>query len=112
MPALVTRFEAMQAARSVAFDKPWSEGILRVLQTEQYRSRTRHDSAWLAKVLGLSIDEVASCLEQLVTADVLQRRGDTYREIRPLSCCRVDPTRGSRPGESSSRPLACGMTPS
>ncbi len=92
VPALAARYEVTRAARRLAFEEPWTEGILRVLETEQYRARSRHDSGWLASVLGLSKSEVAHCLERLVHAEVLRRDQGKYVEVGSLN---VD-TRGGR----------------
>jgi transcriptional regulator with XRE-family HTH domain len=76
VPSLVPRFRVTQAARRLAFERPWTE----------------HDAGWISRVLGLPRDEVTSCLEQLLAAEVIRVESDKYTEARPLS---VD-TRGGR----------------
>jgi transcriptional regulator with XRE-family HTH domain len=92
VPALQSRFRVAQAARRLAFERPWTEGILRVLETDASQERSTHDPSWLSRVLGLPSEEVATCLEQLLEAQVITREGCKYAELRPLS---VD-TRGGR----------------
>jgi transcriptional regulator with XRE-family HTH domain len=92
VPALAQRYEVTQAARRVAFEKPWTEGILRVLETERYRALPRHDSRWLAGVFGVPEAEVQDCLEQLTQAQIVRTESGKYVELRPLH---VD-TRGGR----------------
>lgn len=92
VPSLLPRFQVTQAARRLAFERPWTEGILRVLETDAYKQRPDHDAAWIARVLALPDEEVATCLEQLLEAQVITRERGKYAEVRPLS---VD-TRGGR----------------
>lgn len=92
VPALVPRFRVTQAARRLAFEHPWTEGILRVLESDAYRRRQLHDDSWIADVLGLGVTEVTTCLHQLLDAEVIARSSGKYTEVRPLS---VD-TRGGR----------------
>jgi transcriptional regulator with XRE-family HTH domain len=92
VPALTQRFEVTQAARRVALEKPWTEGILRVLETERYHALSEHDSHWLAQVFGIAEAEVNDCLEQLTKAQIVRHQDVKYVELRPLH---VD-TRGGR----------------
>jgi hypothetical protein len=78
VPDLVGRHEAANAARRLAFEVPWTEAILRLLDTTAYRRLRRHRSSFLAHALGIADDEVDACLGRLLVADVIEKRGARY----------------------------------
>jgi transcriptional regulator with XRE-family HTH domain len=92
VPALKARFDVAQAARRVALERPWTEAILRVLETAQYRALQAHDSDWIARQLGLDAAEIARNLALLCEADVVVERGGKFTEHHALN---VD-TRGGK----------------
>jgi hypothetical protein len=92
VPSLVARHRAMRAARRVAFDAPWSEAVLRVLDTNDYQALTTHDDDFVARRLDIPLEVAISALHQLETAGVVRLEKGLWRQDRPLS---VD-TRGAR----------------
>jgi transcriptional regulator with XRE-family HTH domain len=92
VPSLEPRYRAMQAARRVAYDAPWTEAVLRVLESVPYRELYKHQSGWIAERLGISHDEEKKCLALLRRAGVVSQRRGRY-EIADASA--VD-TRGDR----------------
>jgi hypothetical protein len=52
---------------------------LRVLETEGYRKQRARGVAYMAACLGVPTKEVEACLDQLLIADVIERRGRCYR---------------------------------
>jgi transcriptional regulator with XRE-family HTH domain len=48
VPSVGERYSAALVARRLAFDAPWTEAILRLLETTQYQRYSRHEDAWLA----------------------------------------------------------------
>jgi transcriptional regulator with XRE-family HTH domain len=91
-PALARRHAVAQAARRLAFDAPWTEAILRVLETPQYARLRVHRPGFVAERLGISLEQESRALALLQAAEVITRVGDRYVDIRPLT---VD-TRGGR----------------
>jgi hypothetical protein len=92
VPALAQRHAAAVAARHIAFDDPWSEAVLRVLETSEYARLRVHRAGFIAERLGITLEQEARSLALLQAAEVIARRGNRYADIRPLS---VD-TRGGR----------------
>lgn len=78
VPSLSARYRAAAAAKHLAFELPWTEAVLRLLETVPYRKRGRHRSSYLARCLGCSIAEVDTSLERLSSAGVIERRGSRY----------------------------------
>jgi transcriptional regulator with XRE-family HTH domain len=78
VPSLLPRYRAVQAAKGLAFEAPWTEAMLRLLETRAYRQQRRHHSSMLARALGIGEAEVQLCLERLLRADVIEKRGAGY----------------------------------
>jgi transcriptional regulator with XRE-family HTH domain len=92
VPALKPRFDVALAARRLAHEHPWTEAILRVLETSQYQALPSHDPGWVARQLGLEREQVTRCLQLLLDANVLTAKGGKYAEQQALN---VD-TRGGK----------------
>jgi transcriptional regulator with XRE-family HTH domain len=92
VPALRGRHEATLAARRLAFDAPWTEAVLRLLETRGYAEQAQHDAGWVAQVLGLDQKDVKNCLTLLEAAGLVRFDGQRYVNLEGLS---VD-TRGGK----------------
>jgi transcriptional regulator with XRE-family HTH domain len=90
VPLLAERFRVAEAARLLAFELPWTEAVLRLLETDAYASFERHPDGWLARILGIDPLDEARCLEALVTSRAVELVGGRYA-VRTLAA--VD-TRG------------------
>jgi transcriptional regulator with XRE-family HTH domain len=84
VPALRARHEAIMAAKQLAFDEPWTEAILRLLEIAEHEPGQAHAPGQLAARLGIAPEDEVRCLEALARAGVVTREGDQYR-ARPLS---------------------------
>ena len=49
VPALLARHRAASAARRLAFEEPWTEAVLRFMETESYRALPEHEPGWIAR---------------------------------------------------------------
>lgn len=92
VPSLRDRFEAAQAAKRLAFDAPWTEAIVRVLETAEYRDLPCHDAAWLAARLSLPVTECVAGIERLLESRVVRFEGEHLVVESPIT---VD-TRGGK----------------
>jgi transcriptional regulator with XRE-family HTH domain len=92
VPALSARHAALEAARRLAFEEPWTAVILRVLETDAYRALPAHVPGWIAARLGLAPEVEARCLARLAEAGVVTLEGGVYRDSGALSVdTRADP---------------------
>jgi transcriptional regulator with XRE-family HTH domain len=91
-PSLSERHAAAVAARRAAYDAPWTEAVLRVLESRDYGALKLHDDAFIATRLGIPLEQVRSSLSLLGRTGVIRRRAGIYR-IRKVAS--VD-TRGDR----------------
>ena len=74
VPLLKARYDAAQAAKQLAFEVPWSEAVLRLLETSTYRAQRRQRQRYLALALGIDVTEVQACVERLLAAGVVENR--------------------------------------
>ncbi|MGD8863437.1 MAG: DUF4423 domain-containing protein [Myxococcales bacterium] len=92
VPSLLPRFRAATIAKSLAFEEPWTEAVLRLLETEAYRRRDGHDARFLAERLGIEDTHAERVLERLRRAGIIQKRGAHYGVEGALSVdTRADP---------------------
>jgi Domain of unknown function (DUF4423) len=78
VPALHARHEAAMALRSTAYLAPWSEAVLRVLETTGYRALPAHQPGYVAHVLGIELAQEQLALDLLVKAGSVQLRDGLY----------------------------------
>lgn len=84
VPSLAARHEAIMAAKQLAFDEPWTEAILRLLEIDETEVAPHDVPGRLAARLGIAPSDEARCLDALTRAGVITRQGSRYR-TRPLS---------------------------
>ena len=92
VPALAARFAAADAARRIAFEEPWTEAVLRVLESESQRARHAHRPGVIARRLGIPLETELRALARLEAAQLIGWDGVRYGDLRPIT---VD-TRGGR----------------
>jgi transcriptional regulator with XRE-family HTH domain len=91
VPALRARYESSVAAKRIAFDEPWTEAVMRVLELAS--DPTTPDLERIRRVLGLTEEHAARCLSLLEQAELVRRTGDHFEGIRELT---VDTRGGSQ----------------
>jgi DNA-binding phage protein len=92
IPCLSERWSGLQLARRAAYERPWSHAILRALELEQYRALPKHESGWLARTLGLPLEEELECLALLESTGQIELEKGKWRalQVRTLDT-RKDP---------------------
>jgi transcriptional regulator with XRE-family HTH domain len=84
VPSLRDQHAQLQAARVLAHDQPWTEAILRLLETQDAHTLD-YDAQQIAECLGISGELAERCLTQLVRAGIVQRDANRYHVISTLS---------------------------
>jgi len=84
VPALAPRYAQAQAAKRLAFEAPWTEALLRMLETKRY-VEGQLDVETLSRALGLPIEVLNALLARLTEAGVIERAEDRYRVVGTLS---------------------------
>jgi len=85
VPALLEQHTRASRAHTLALELPWTEAILRVLETSAYRRDPRRSEALIAAWLGIPVASVEAALARLSEAGVLTRERGRYVVQRELS---------------------------
>jgi transcriptional regulator with XRE-family HTH domain len=85
VPELLPFHQRRTAAKRVAFDLPWTEAVLRVMETEAYQRQPAHRAGCIAERLGLTDAQEAQALQRLEQAGILERLDGRYRDIQGVS---------------------------
>lgn len=94
LPSVADEWRALEAARNVAYDVPWSPAVLRVLELADYGKLKRHRSGWIAARIGITEEEEALCLSALLAArQVRLERGRYVIDRTRTVDTRADPKR-------------------
>jgi len=97
LPAAADSYRALEAARKIAYDVPWSHAVLRALELSDYRALKRHQPGWLARRLGISRADEELSLNALATArQIKHERGLWVVDETRVVDTRADPERGRR----------------
>jgi hypothetical protein len=92
VPALLPRHRASSAARRLAFEEPWTEAVLRCMETAAYQSLPRHEPGWIAARLGIAPAHEQRCVDKLTAAGILRREAARYSVTGALTVdTRADP---------------------
>lgn len=75
---------ARLSARRLAFEQPWTEAILRLLELPECHAQ--HDGvSWIARTLDVERSIVETAVEAMAAAGVIERRGHAWVEVAPLT---------------------------
>lgn len=91
LPSVAERYRAMETARRVAYDSPWTQAILRALEMREYQEAPRR-AGWLAAQVGVPESIERHCLELLEQTGQVCWNGERWqlREVLALDT-RKDP---------------------
>ncbi len=78
VPSLFVRHRTAAAAKRLAFEEPWTEAVLRLLETSAYRALPQHDETWIARQLAIEPEAVARCVQRLLAAGIVEKDGQHY----------------------------------
>ena len=94
LPSLAADWRALEAARSAAYDEPWTLAVIRTLELAAYRRLARHRDAWIAKRLGVPLAVAQRCLSLLQQSGQIRMHGTHFAVVGQLSLdTRRDPER-------------------
>lgn len=78
LPSTREPWRVLTARRAITFAHPWSAAVLRALELTEYRALPEHEAGWIARRLGIPVDEEVRCLGALVDAGLIRREGNHY----------------------------------
>ena len=80
VPTVAPLWKALEARRRAGFELPWTQGVLRAIELDAYQALPAHEPGWIARRLGISLDEEERCIAFLHETGQLTL--DThYREV-------------------------------
>jgi transcriptional regulator with XRE-family HTH domain len=85
VPSLKHDYEQRSAARRLAHEEPWTEAILRVMETRAHDAAGEHRPGGIARTLGIDPETELRCLAKLEQAGVLRRDGARYEPVKSLT---------------------------
>jgi transcriptional regulator with XRE-family HTH domain len=78
LPTLALAAKRLSAARQLAYDAPWSHAVLRAIELDDYRSLRKHEPGWIARRIGIPLEEEERCLSLLLASGQVQKRRARY----------------------------------
>ena len=85
VPCLAEEHARRRAARTLAREEPWTEAILRVMETREYSALPAHPDGFIARYLGVDPATERRCLDKLARAGVVRLEHGRYRTIGSLT---------------------------
>ena len=79
VPLVAEAVRLAELRRSGAFERPWTQGVLRALELQAYRDLEAHQPGWVAKHLGIQRTQEAECLEFLQETGQVSWSGTHYQ---------------------------------
>ncbi len=78
LPSLRAEWHRLTLARELAYEHPWTHAVLRVLELKSYRAQRRAERGWIARRLGISVNEEQRLLDLLVQSGQITRSERRY----------------------------------
>jgi transcriptional regulator with XRE-family HTH domain len=85
VPSAYRDWMRRNAARNLAHEEPWTEAVLRIIESRRYRELPEHSSPFISGALDLPLDVVQRCVDKLEAAGIVARRGAHYQPARALA---------------------------
>lgn len=82
LPSVSRTWHELEAARRAAYDVPWTQAVLRALELADYTKLPRHCDGWIARRIGISLEEERRCLE------LLSQTGQVFADESGRLCLR------------------------
>jgi transcriptional regulator with XRE-family HTH domain len=78
LPTLRDRWEAIQTARRLAYDAPWTQAVLRAMELDAYKALKKHEPGWIAKRIGIDVSVESAALALLQTTGQVRLEDGRY----------------------------------
>ena len=93
IPALAPRWRALEAARKLAYDAPWTHAVLRALELREYQALPTHAPGWISARLGIARADEDAALRLLQQSGQVVKRGGRFA---PRAVSVIDTRRDAR----------------
>jgi transcriptional regulator with XRE-family HTH domain len=85
LPTLLSQHRRRRAARSLAFEYPEGEALLRIMETHGYQALAAHQPGSLARVLAIDPELEQRILAALEHAGIVESQAGRYQPLQPLT---------------------------
>ncbi len=85
VPALASLHKERTAAKDLAFVEPWTEAVMRLLETEAYVHLPQHDPVWISQKLGIATQLVERCTQLMLEAGAIRQEDGRLRPTESLT---------------------------
>ncbi len=85
LPSAVKPWHELESARRAAYEMPWSQAVLRVLELPAYRKLRAHEPGFVAARLGISQEEEERSIALLLETGQLKQAGKRLIPGAPLT---------------------------
>ncbi len=79
VPSILERWQSMEIARRLAYDAPWTQAVLRVLELDEAQKLDAIEPGWIAERVGIPPEEERRCLELLEQTGQIKRDGKRWK---------------------------------
>ncbi len=81
VPSIKEMYLELEQARKATYQKPWSQAVLRVLETAAYAELPCHEPGWIAAKLDIPEMEESEALALLVATGQAELQGEKYQLV-------------------------------
>jgi len=85
VPSLEEQYKKRHLSRNLAYDEPWTEAILRVMETRGYQALSSHQPGWIGNQLKIDLQTEQRCIEKLEAAGIIRMQDGRYQDIGSLT---------------------------
>lgn len=78
LPSIREAYVELERARRATYQRPWSQAVLRMLETTGYAALPRHTPGWIAARLDIPVEEETGALELLENTGQIEFREDKF----------------------------------
>jgi hypothetical protein len=100
LPSIAEDWQRLDAQRRLAYEMPWTQAVLLVLELQSYRALPRHKHGWIAARLGITLEEERRCLQLLLATGQIVRRSARFL---PVHVATLDTRRDAAAGKQLKR---------
>ena len=94
LPSVKDEWRRLEQARKTAYDTPWSHAVLRCLEIADYRALPVHEPGFIARRIGLTLQQEEECLALLHASGQIRWVDDHWQiERSEAVATRTDPER-------------------
>lgn len=81
LPTLEEEWRILSLARQAAYQLPWSQAVLRVLETQDYKRLPKHEPGWIAERLNIPLQQEEESLDLLTKSRQVALDGDHFQPL-------------------------------